>query len=373
VGELFWRPDGRFVLVDGYRRVQGWSMIAADVGELLRRTGVRSDEVAAMLAAAGVSDVEFSRDAMSAATGLEQDPRDVLAGAAAHCELVLEYLAWIRGEIPDSGPELVSWLAMRAKELNSRAPQVQALRAFEFEHLEDMSDREKRVIPGFARGFDWVDPNRVITTPDRVWNEIDRRGRDEVVETICAAVRDAETEHDRRRWLARFSLEDPVVLDLVPGPAGPVYEVSVNGSHRTHAARILGLPLMLAEVDIGGLPYPTFPCDAWPAPAGQQERIWSQLERRGVFTAIVDENEVWHWSDVHAEWMLLKPALAVETNRAYERIYPGALTELTGLGVDVFTDEDLWVRSLAVVASPAAAEAPASIWRQIRWWRRSRG
>jgi hypothetical protein len=356
--ESVWRPDGSFSVAVGERRVQGWAPSTADLTEVLLRAGMPSDEVASIIDRCPTATVKYDREAMLHAYDLDQAPKDVFIEAAAQRDLVLEHLKAARVDIPESDSVVKSWLAQRAAQLNAEVPQVDAVSAFEHPHLANLSDDPSKP-RGFAGYFDWIDPRRVISTPDPVWNELDRHDRDHVVDYLCCALRDAETEADRYVWLARFSLEDTIIVDLVPGPAGPVYSLTIRGSHRTHTARLLQLPLILAEVRIDNLSYPSFPCDSHPAPIGQQERIWAELERRGVFKARIEKNDIWHLSHVRAEWMLLEPALAVQTNRAYEQVYPGSLRHLTGLEFGVLTDEDKWTSSLG-------AEYRA----KQRWWQR---
>lgn len=44
--------------------------------------------------------------------------------------------------------------------------------------------------------------------------------------------------------------------------------------------------------------------------------------------------------------MLAAPSVATQVNSAYERVYPGALSEATGLTVAELTHPELWRRAL---------------------------
>jgi hypothetical protein len=119
-------------------------------------------------------------------------------------------------------------------------------------------------------------------------------------------------------------------LERVPGSAGPIYEVSTGGTQRTHAMRILGVPLMVAEIVVRPLPVlvyqtamrevgdPTYP--AIP--------MWRGLMDRGLLVGDIVQTDLGlalQPYQVAAPWLLLSPRRALIVSERYERIYPGAL------------------------------------------------
>ncbi len=96
------------------------------------------------------------------------------------------------------------------------------------------------------------------------------------------------------------------------------------------------------------------------------ERIWRRLRKLGVVVAEInidpDGDEIWSLNEVAAEWMLLTPQRAVDINRAYEQVYPGALTSATGLPISTLVNEQRWI---AALTSPTPAEKLGGWLRQL--------
>jgi hypothetical protein len=62
------------------------------------------------------------------------------------------------------------------------------------------------------------------------------------------------TAPDPGNALAEILTDDGhVYLTRHPGPAGPIYRLTVNCTHRTHALRLLGVRVVAAEVTISSL------------------------------------------------------------------------------------------------------------------------
>lgn len=141
-------------------------------------------------------------------------------------------------------------------------------------------------------------------------------------------------------WLTTMFASDPMLLDHIDGPAGPIYEVS-GGIHRAHAARIWGLPLVLARVQIPCLPTPI-----GPGPSGDLSHLWEGLRQRGLLQADV-VGDRWFLRWVAAEWMLTSASLATQVNATYERLYPGALQSVTGMTIDELTEPKRWAQTLS--------------------------
>jgi hypothetical protein len=100
--------------------------------------------------------------------------------------------------------------------------------------------------------FDWIEADKAVGGGVDRWNDFDDHRADTVPWIIrhvlnaddpAAAVLSAQADETHRH----------ADVDRIPGPAGPIYEV-INGRHRTHAMRILGVPLMVAEVVARPLP-----------------------------------------------------------------------------------------------------------------------
>lgn len=121
-------------------------------------------------------------------------------------------------------------------------------------------------------------------------------------------------------------------LDRIPGPAGPIYEV-INGRHRTHAMRILGVPLMVAEIVVRPLPVVVHQIEMRESgcPAYPPIPMWRGLIDRGPAL------QPYH---VAAPWLLLSPRQALIVSERYQRIYPGAL----GVPAKAFASVDAWYR-----------------------------
>lgn len=344
-----WHRDGSFTITGGeYARVLGWAQDAHILDALLSRLGTN---VAAR-------QVDLSRGPRRGEPPTYPPPQwqypfdftvDIakLTTQDHRMETTLAHLGRIRNDLPDSESDLNEWITHRARQLQAQSPQVAAVEAFGGDSaLEDLSD--PRGFRGQAEYCTWIDPRLIISTPDKTWNDFNRRP--EVVPTIVRAVRDARTDHDLAQWISTmFTHQTPDVV-RVEGPAGPVYDLGSGGSHRVHAARILDLPYMVAEVHLAELPYPTTTPDATDQPAGTMGHVWRALQKRNVLSASTIKSDttetVWVPVAVTAEWMLLEPELATSINRSYEQLYPGALTELTGMPVEQLTNERFWLRTL---------------------------
>jgi hypothetical protein len=92
-----------------------------------------------------------------------------------------------------------------------------------------------------------------------MWNDIGREPpRATVVDVARWLEAAAESVEGIDQWLAKMFARDPILLNHIGGPAGPVYQAG-NGIHRVHAARIWGLPYVLAIVQVEKLPTPIGP------------------------------------------------------------------------------------------------------------------
>ena len=149
------------------------------------------------------------------------------------------------------------------------------------------------------------------------------------------AVLQAQCDDNVHRWAN---------MVRVPDPVGPIYVVD-NGRHRTHAMRILGVPVMAAEIMVMPLPvlveqhqlresqglnYP-------------DEAIWRGLISRGLLDGDLVRRPYGpalqpYW--VAAPWLLRSPHQAIICSRHYQRVYPGGL----GVPPEAFASVPAWVR-----------------------------
>lgn len=272
---------------------------------------------------------------------------------------------------PDPGAELVAWLEERVARVNAAAPQVGQLAVFGSKAVP-----QKRDGP-VARAYylDWVDPAAIVTTPDpEQWGKFDRaEPARRSLAGFCVTLHAATTPDGLEAWIDRLVIGDlrqPVCLERVEGPAGPLYAVRGDGTHRAHFARVFGLPL-LALVRTSALPRPLLVFDRPSvdgAPFGRWESLWRGLRARGLLEVVERSGPgmaSWTPTRMCAEWMLMCPQQATAVNRAYARVYPQALQQATGLSDTRLFDAEEWARTL--LDSPVARSRPG------RWsWLRSR-
>jgi hypothetical protein len=301
-----------------------------------------------------VHDFGWSQDAAAEAGNLDADLEYQLtaalpAGMAAQLQAIGENL-------PDSDDELAIVARQRADNLNQAAPQIGSHRVFM--PPSDESDVGALVVRdsavrGWAMWTDWLQPRLLVSTNSRAWNVIDRNPLRDTVVRVAGALRDAVARGRLDGWLSEMFSHDPMRLNRVEGPAGPLYEV-ISGTHRAHAARICELPQILATVQVDRLPKPLRPHT--PALA----RLWEGLRRRGLFQADT-VGEIWYLEWICAEWMLTPPAMATPWNAVYERLYPNALQAATGLTPAELAEPDHWVQALNQLAPGVSIRCRSSV------------
>ncbi|MEV6774420.1 hypothetical protein AB0N05_37865 [Nocardia sp. NPDC051030] len=364
------RPDGVFeATVNDHRYIRGWSSTTAEMREILRRFGI-DDALHADPAqfSDAVAEPEFQAVIDGALDHDGQDLRQRMREAAGHPAraLLQQALRDLGPQIPDSDDEIWRWLQQRADELEAVAPQVQHLAAFSSGRL--VPHEHPAEYDAFGECAEWVDPRLIVNTPDPHWGEFDRRPENLVI--ITRAIRDAHTPEAIDTWIDKFTNMNNYVghiqLTQVEGPAGPLFRLRTNGSHRVHLARILALPCLLARVKTNRLPCPLFvlglsipDLDIPDHPLVHLNGLWEGLRQRGLLE--VDEN--WSPTRMCAEWMLMPATHATAVNRAYAHAYPGILEQATGLTAAELHDAEQWTRALI----PPAPR---------RWWhvfRRPRG
>lgn len=134
-------------------------------------------------------------------------------------------------------------------------------------------------------------------------------------------------------------------------------ETPPTATHRSHFARVFGLPLM-ALVRTCQLPRTLIVIDhpdrshdsALGDGFGRFASLWAGLRKRGLLDVAGDPELArlaeWTPTLLCAEWMLLPPAAAAAVNRGYGTVYPGALTKATSLSAEKLHDPNRWARAV---------------------------
>lgn len=343
-----WRDDGFFCAPrkDGDLVVKGVASDVEVVAEVLRRTGVLQTSRSVHRARPNdeVNDWGWTAEASAEAQDFDAELSYRLGPGRPDC--LAGQLLSIAAALPRQRGDLEEMAQQRAGHLNRHAPQVHAHRLFvPVSHRHEGSEHG---VPNSAhRGWgvwtEWIDPILIISTPSRTWNDIDRNPRrSTVVDVAVWLQRAAESAADLDAWLAKMFVRrlDSIRVRPIHGPAGPLYEL-MNGTHRIHAARIWGLPVVLAKVLLDQLPVPIYP-----GPGEDLTPCWKGLQRRGLLAAEVDDGGQWLVHSVVAEWMLTAPKLATRMNAIYERIYPAALQQATGMSYAELCEPRRWEHAL---------------------------
>jgi hypothetical protein len=207
-------------------------------------------------------------------------------------------------------------IAARADELNRSDPLIPA---------RELVPREY-TWPGESAGYidtnEWIDPATVVGGNARCWNDFAKHRPDIVGRIIHKLL----TANDPGTAAFEVLSDDSIVyLERADGPAGPIHVVTTNGTHRTHALRILGVPMLAAQV--AHQPVPLRVHERTMRLAGPVEPLWQGLRRRGLLAG-----DIVHTGDglvlepylVAAPWLLCPPDAAASITAAYNRVYPGA-------------------------------------------------
>jgi hypothetical protein len=196
---------------------------------------------------------------------------------------------------------------------------------------------------------DWIPTDTIVGGVTSSWNDFGSH-RPEQVGLIIGKLL---TAANPGRALAEILTDDGHVhLSRYPGPAGPIHKITVNGTHRSHALRLLAVPLIAAEVTVEPLPlrvdaFSTSDNGGWGENRhhGPTEALWRALMERGLLTGrIVGAGygavlESWQ---VTAPWLLGCPRDAAAISSAYERLHPGAL----GIPVEAMSGAAQWCQWL---------------------------
>ncbi|MEV7246652.1 hypothetical protein AB0N92_36225 [Streptomyces sp. NPDC093248] len=198
----------------------------------------------------------------------------------------------------------------------------------------------------------WVRTDAIVQAIDKVWGDFDRSEASRGPSWIPRATRELLTTKPEQlaAFLRHHLAEEPAIsLSVINGPAGPLYNVSMGGAHRTHLFRILGLPWMIAKLYARIPPRRFDVASVIDTAKGMPEvervgRGWHTLLERGLLHGRIryeGDFAVLDLDHAPAPWLLGDAALASAYNTAYERVYPGALTEM-GIPATALSGRKAW-------------------------------
>lgn len=201
----------------------------------------------------------------------------------------------------------------------------------------------------------WVCPELIVSTTSDRWGEFGGHREHSLPDIAHGLATASDLDAFTNRLFA-----DAIHLLRISAWAGPIYTLGNGGCHRIHAARLLGLPWLLADVfhpqqgtDWRVSDLLEDRADATKNRAHRMMQRIDGLQRRGIIDAEIlptDTDEpLWtrvRCSRLPAPWLLREPELATTINAAYERCYPGALDQL-GIPANVGTQPDKWTDWIA--------------------------
>ena len=241
------------------------------------------------------------------------------------------------------GLDVDEHISARADLLNRTAPLVPDAAAC-------MPDPDDGVYLGSIEFNDWISVDTVIGGNVARWNDFDLH-RPYIVGLI---IRKLLTAADPEVAVTEILTDDGhACVRRYNGPAGPLHRVGRNGTHRTHAFRVFGLPMMAAEVAIGALPLRIDAMSTWgqgnwgDSYDGPADRMWHALRDRGLLDGRITGSGPHAKLEPYrtaAPWLLGNPRTAAAVSAAYERIYPGAL----GIPADAMAGPQQWLRWLLI-------------------------
>ncbi|MFF4787814.1 hypothetical protein ACFY3E_41680 [Streptomyces griseorubiginosus] len=216
----------------------------------------------------------------------------------------------------------------------------------------NLYDRQREQYWATSESAGWVRTDAIVHAVDKVWGDFDRAEESRGPVWIPRATRELLTTRPEQlaTFLRHHLAEEPEIsLDVINGPAGPLYNVSLGGAHRTHLFRILGLPWVIAKL-YARIPPRRFDIASVIGTAKgmtEVERVgrgWHTLLERGLLHGRIRDEGAFAVFDLDyapAPWLLGDAALASAYNTAYERVYPGALTDL-GIPTAALTGTKAW-------------------------------
>ncbi|MET7607736.1 hypothetical protein [Streptomyces avermitilis] len=244
--------------------------------------------------------------------------------------------AWPEQEISDR-------VRAAATQLQTSAPQSPHFNLYNRQREPDWAASESA---------SWVRTQAIVWAVDEIWGDFDRSEPSRGPSWIPRATRKLLTNQPEQlaAFLRHHLAEEPAIsLSVINGPAGPLYNVSSDGTHRTHLFRILGLPWMIAKLYARIPPRRFDVASVIDTAKGMTEvervgRGWHTLLERGLLHGHIRYEGAFAVLDLDhapAPWLLGDAALASSYNTAYERVYPGALTKL-GIPATALTGRKAW-------------------------------
>lgn len=366
-----WREDGFFSYLSRNTSVFGCTHDPATLTEILKRADVIQTTRSLFQVTTDIPDIGHDSAIHNEIANCCEKEFAAKLQSEALPEGMTDQLQAIGNNIPATTEDVRNYLSERAAELNLRAPQTPSPSVFGGGD-ECYSTPGNLYVRGYGTWATWIDPRLIVSTRDRVWNVIDRNPLRDSVQSIACGLRDAAAAGDVTNWLHRmYGHPGELYIKRAEGPAGPIYEAA-SGTHRTHAARLLELPAVLARIVPVTMPTPASPAGdgRWTRPPVDLEPLWRGLMNRGLVAAeVIDER--WYFGNLTAEWMLASPALATAVNAAYDRLYPGALEQATGLTHEQLTQPARWYGALTE-GMRAVPKVVHTRRRRCRLWGRSR-
>lgn len=350
---LSWRQDGVVEAHWGAVALRGWAGSHQRLLDVL--AGWQApDEVLARAAELPEQRAERTTAAIGASQLYDPDCTLLFERSHREQEMLLDRLADVRARVRPA--EVIDFLAEQAARLRADSPQVE-------EVTEAFVDLKGDAASG--RAFTWLDPRQVLKTGfDTTWGQFGNRAgmpADVVTKLL--------TSTDPAQWLRRFL--DPgnsIKLLRYTGTQGPVYEINQDGVHRTHVARMLELPLVLAELSHYPLSRTLAPHRGVPGWGDEEAatvasralaQLWPGVLARGLAAGSVSERDgrpVLHLEGtLPAPWLVSPARTAVSTMAAYERVHPGTTRQLgiPGRALANAATWTTWVRGAAQGTSTA--------------------
>ncbi|MGI5292993.1 hypothetical protein ACQEVF_58120 [Nonomuraea polychroma] len=233
-------------------------------------------------------------------------------------------------------------LAEAAETLNAEHPQPPLLPQV----LDCQRTRRGFISLGRSVTTAWIESAKVACTGSCPWGGLDYRV--DTYTMMANAMLTGSLDDALDVWNLTG---ETIVVARVPGPAGPLYELGSNGSHRLQSARMLNLPVIWAEVQQRTLAPWVEPHDVGAETSDDAAVVvacWRGLLARELIVGRLEDDVEYPPASklcldyVAAPWLLAIPETATAWARAYEWTYPGALAEL-GVPAVAYASADAWV------------------------------
>ncbi|MFI7643374.1 hypothetical protein [Nonomuraea sp. NPDC049400] len=264
------------------------------------------------------------------------------------------YMRQVQRGWPDR-TTVADFLERRTAELNASeppAPDLDQLLEPTYRHHHEIGPNSSELIGlGATATCGWIDPAAVANVGYRRWNNFGGH-RPDAVSALLTALLDISVEEALGVWSLA---EEPICVQRIPGPTGPLYTLGENGAHRLTTARLASLPGIWATVDQPALPLQVHPHQTGihgDDAARQLLTCWRCLLARDLVAGHIDEDSRWpslstlHLDDAAAIWLLATPKQAIAWAATYNRVYPGAL-EALDITPEAYADERAWATWLA--------------------------